>query len=156
MNTIATDNPFSADDTATLSTLAGMMIPASDKYAVPGADDPTILADIIATARQHADVFEAGLKALDEYSRDKRNAAFSALDLDNRTAIVEVFQQTTPLFLRGITSITAQCYYRDARVMASLGMEPRPPYPIGFELSQGDWGLLDPVRDRGKIWRDAG
>jgi hypothetical protein len=48
-----------------------------------------------------------------------------------------------------------QCYYRDARVMESLGMEARPPFPKGYELEQGEWSLLDPVRDRGKMWRDA-
>ncbi|MGH7054344.1 MAG: hypothetical protein ACREFK_16060 [Stellaceae bacterium] len=30
--------------------------------------------------------------------------------------------------------------------MRSLGMEPRPPYPKGFEVESGDWSLLDPVR----------
>src|SRR6516162_1999713 len=42
------------------------------------------------------------------------------------------------------------------RVMRSLGLEPRPPYPKGFEVEQGDWSLLDPVRARPKLYRDAG
>ena len=49
------------------------------------------------------------------------------------------------------TRIVLQCYYRDDRVMISLGMEPRAPFPKGHELPQGDWFLLDPVRARGKI-----
>ena len=36
-----------------------------------------------------------------------------------------------------------QCYYRDDRVMRALGLEPRPPYPKGHVLEQGDWSLLD-------------
>ena len=39
--------------------------------------------------------------------------------------------------------------------LISLGMEPRAPFPKGHVLPQGDWSLLDPVRARGKIWRDA-
>ena len=53
------------------------------------------------------------------------------------------------------TRIVLQCYYRNDRVMIPLGMEPRPPFPKGHVLPQGDWSLLDPVRARGKIWRDA-
>ena len=53
------------------------------------------------------------------------------------------------------TRIVLQCYYRDDRVMISLGMEPRAPFPKGHDLPQGDWALLDPVRKRGKIWRET-
>jgi hypothetical protein len=51
--------------------------------------------------------------------------------------------------------VIAQCYYRDDRVMRSLGMETRPPFPKGFEVEQGDWSLLDPVRARPKFYRPA-
>ena len=52
--------------------------------------------------------------------------------------------------------VIAQCYYRDDRVMRAIGMEPRAPFPKGYDVEQGDWSLLDPVRARGKIYRDVG
>jgi len=45
------------------------------------------------------------------------------------------------------------CYYRDDRVMRSLGLEPRSPFPKGHVVEQGDWSLLDPVKARPPIWR---
>ena len=39
--------------------------------------------------------------------------------------------------------------------MRSLEMEARAPFPKGFEVEAGDWSLLDPVRARSPIWRDA-
>jgi hypothetical protein len=39
-------------------------------------------------------------------------------------------------------------------VLRSLGMEPRPPFPKGHTLEQGDWSLLDAVRNRPRLWRD--
>ena len=39
--------------------------------------------------------------------------------------------------------------------MRSLGMEVRPPFPKGFQVEPGDWSLLDAVRSRPKIYRDA-
>ena len=51
--------------------------------------------------------------------------------------------------------VVARCYYRDDRVLTAIGVEPRPPFPKGYEVPQGDWSLLDPVRARGPIYRDA-
>ena len=54
-----------------------------------------------------------------------------------------------------LTRIVLLCYYRDDRVMVSLGLEARPPFPKGHVLEQGDWSLLDPVRARKPFWRRA-
>ena len=45
-------------------------------------------------------------------------------------------------------------YYRDDRVLQSLGLEARAPFPQGYVLQQGDWSLLDAVRKRPLLWRD--
>jgi hypothetical protein len=37
--------------------------------------------------------------------------------------------------------------------MRSLGQEPRPPFPKGHAVEQGDWSLLDPVRKRPPMYR---
>jgi hypothetical protein len=47
-----------------------------------------------------------------------------------------------------------QCYYRDDRVLRSLGIAPLAPFPKGRPLEQGDWSLLDAVRGRPRMWRD--
>jgi hypothetical protein len=49
--------------------------------------------------------------------------------------------------------VVLQCYYRDDRVLRSLGLELRPPFPKGYTLEQGDWSLLDPVKARAPMWR---
>ncbi|MGY6645572.1 MAG: hypothetical protein ACXIVD_10155, partial [Salinarimonas sp.] len=46
-----------------------------------------------------------------------------------------------------------RAYYRDARVLASLGMEERAPFPEGYEVETSDWDLLKPVAARGQIFR---
>ena len=48
-----------------------------------------------------------------------------------------------------------QCYYRDDRVLRSLGLEPRAPFPNGHALAQGDWSLLEAIRGRPPMWRDV-
>ena len=47
------------------------------------------------------------------------------------------------------------CYYQNDKVLEALGLEARPPFPQGYHLDQMDFGLLEPVKKRGKQWRDA-
>ena len=54
-----------------------------------------------------------------------------------------------------LVRVVLQCYYRDDRVLRSLGLELRAPFPKGYTLEQGDWALLDPVRARAGTLRRA-
>ena len=139
-DTIATDNPFTPQERTILQTLAGMIIPPSSAYQVPGADDDLIFADILNTARANENEVRAAL------------AFAKSIDKPLQSATVEL--QGSPE-LNPVVTIVMQCYYRDDRVMESLNMEARPPFPKGFEVPQGDWSILEPVQQRGKIWRDA-
>jgi hypothetical protein len=134
-----------------LRCVAGMMIPPSAAFGVPGADDAAIFADITASlGRDFADVRQA-LGALAALS----GGAFADLDEARRAAVAEAFQARGGAALVTLTRVILQCYYRDDRVVRSLDLEPRPPFPKGHMLEQGDWSLLDPVRARPKMWRDV-
>ena len=139
-DTIATDNPFTPQERTILRTLAGMIIPPSSAYQVPGADDDLIFADILNTARANVNEVRTAL------------AFAQSIDKPLQSATAEL--QGSPE-LNPVVTIVMQCYYRDDRVMESLNMEARPPFPKGFEVPQGDWSILEPVQQRGKIWRDA-
>jgi hypothetical protein len=128
-----------------LRCIAGMMIPPGMEFDVPGADDPTIFADIVASLGRD---FGAVRKILASLS----GTAFADGDDTQRTAAVATLQAQNRATL---SRVILQCYYRDDRVMRSLGLEPRPPFPKGHTIDQGDWSLLDPVRSRPKMWRDV-
>lgn len=154
--TIATDNPLDADQTATLRLIVGAMIPASDEFAVPGADDPVIFDDILSIVKTNIDLVGTGLDAVDAIAQSRFGTRLIDLDEVDRETVFMEFSQSPATPMRYLVTITAQCYYRDDRVMASLGMEARPPFPDGFEIPQGDLSLLDPVKERGPIWRAPG
>ena len=54
-----------------------------------------------------------------------------------------------------LARVILQCYYRDDRVLRSLGIELRAPFPKGHVLPDGDWSILDPVKARGGSLRRA-
>lgn len=168
MDNIATDSAFTADEQRTLLAVAAAAIPPSAEYDLPGADDPAIGADILATAGRYHATVAAGLALAETLARAKHGTAFTDLAVAERLALVAGIGESRFLGdakvapdASGITGhrtllrIVVQCYYRDDRVMRSLEMEPRPPFPKGFEVEQGDWSLLDPVKQRGRIYREV-
>lgn len=143
--------PLSADEAAKLRCLAGYMIPASEEHKVPGADDELIFANIASTLGRETDAVRRGLQRLDELA----DGSFAGLAADARNITMMKLAVADIALLSALVTVIVRCYYRDDRVMRSLNMEVRPPFPKGFEVEQGDWSLLDPVRARGRIWRDA-
>jgi hypothetical protein len=144
--------PLTPDQRDALHAFAGTMIPASARYGAPGADDPTILADIARSlGRDIADVC-AALARLDTLAEGR----FASLPADQRLAVAERWRREGGPTVAALCRVVLLCYYRDDRVMRSLGQEPRPPFPQGHQVEQGDWSLLDPVRKRAPFWRRPG
>jgi hypothetical protein len=144
------DSPLTPAQRDDLRVIAGIIIPASAEFDVPGADDPAIQADIVATlGRDTALVREA----LDELARLAGRRPLASLDPGRRETVALELRAQGGAAVATLTRVVLQCYYRDDRVVCSLGLEPRPPYPKGHVLEDGDWSLLDPVRARPPMWR---
>jgi hypothetical protein len=141
---------LSAAEIRALGDIAGTMIPADHALAVPGADDPVILADIVKSARRDLPLVREALAAI----AAKSNGAFAGMDRDSREALINAYHQTGGPQASALGRLVAGAYYRDDRVLLALGLEARAPFPKGHEVEQGDWSLLDPVRKRAPFWRD--
>src|SRR5436190_8531132 len=134
-----------------LRTIAAMIIPPSDEYKVPGADDPAIQADILKTLGRDTELVA---KALDHLSRLAGNP-LAAVDPAKRDAVANEFRASGGAAAATLVRVVLQCYYRDDRVLRSLGLELRAPFPKGYVLEDGDWSLLDPVKARPPSLRRA-
>ena len=132
-----------------LRALAGLMIPASTRYGVPGADDELIFADIVKSLERDTSDAQTALRQLAALS----GGAFGDLPPERRAEVAARFRQEGGAPLFSLNRVVLLCYYRDDRVMRSLGQEPRSPFPKGHVVEQGDWSLLDSVRKRPPMWR---
>ena len=146
---MANDPPGnSAPEIRDLRRVAGIMIPADDAYQVPAADDPAIIADMVRTlGRDTADI-RAALAMLSSAG------TFGALDDPGAAAVTMQLLAGSGQAVRTLGRVVLSAYYRDDRVMRSLGREARPPFPQGHTLPEGDWSLLDAVKRRPQLWRD--
>jgi len=77
------------------------------------------------------------------------------LDEARRWALVTEFRASGGAPAATLARVILQCYYRDDRVLRSLGQELRAPFPKGHVLPDGDWSLLDPVKARPRSLRGA-
>jgi hypothetical protein len=127
-----------------LRIIAAMIIPASDEFKVPGADDLAIQADILKTLGRDTELVR---QALDQLARLAGNP-LAALDAAKRSVVAQEFRATGGAAAATLVRVVLQCYYRDDRVLRSLGLELRAPFPKGYVLEDGDWSLLDPVKAR--------
>jgi hypothetical protein len=134
-----------------LRIVAAMIVPASDEYRVPGADDPAIQADMLATLDRDTALVA---QALDHLAR-LAGKPLAELDTARRDAIAIEFRATGGGAAATLVRVVLQCYYRDDRVLRSLGLELRAPFPKGYTLNEGDWSLLDPVKARSGTLRRA-
>jgi hypothetical protein len=146
---VATGQALSSDECRSLRCLVGIVIPASAEYDVPGADDEAIFADILSSVGEDLHLVRQALRDLDGLS----GGPFADVPVAGQRALAQRLRDEHPASAKLLAEITVKSYYRDDRVMRSLGMEPRPPFPQGFELEPGDWSLLAPVRARGRIYR---
>jgi hypothetical protein len=143
------DHDLNPEQVSDLRALAGTIIPPGPAYGVPGADDEKIFTDILRSLeRDRIDVCRA-LAHLATLA----GGAFAELGPQRRTEVAAAFREAGGPPLAALVRVVLLCYYRDDRVMRSLGQEPRPPFPKGHIVEQGDWSLLDPVRARRPMYR---
>jgi hypothetical protein len=145
------DASLTEAEAADFRAIAAMIVPASAKYGVPGADDDLIFADILKSLGRDAPEVRKALA----FAREAAGGPVAALDGAARQALAGRLRAEGGNPVAVLTRVVLLCYYRDDRVMISLGLEPRPPFPKGHVLEQGDWSLLDPVKARKPFWRPA-
>ena len=148
---IASDNPFSTQERAVMRRVAGTLIPASEEYGIPGADDETIFARILVLATERAKSIKSGVAALNALARERHDKDF--LDLSDAQRIALLRDEASSRFVQQMIHCTATSYYEDGRVLESIDLKSTPPFPGGHEIEQGDWSLLDPVKARTPFYR---
>jgi hypothetical protein len=136
---------------ADLRRIAGLMIPADETYGVPGADDSAIFDDLLSTLGRELPHVRVALQQLAALA----GGPFSSLPPGQAEQLAATFLATNTPEVAVLGRLILQCYYRDERVLHALGVDPRPPFPRGHTLENGDWRLLDAVRTLPPMWRAA-
>jgi hypothetical protein len=149
---------FSADQRRFLDTLLDVVIPSSADGRLPSAGGLGIAAHVgrmVANTPMLGPVVEYGLTALAELAAGRHPGGWVALSPEERADVFHEFTATDQFFLPAFLFLAYSGYYQHPRVVEALGLEPRAPHPGGYAMEADDLTLLDEVRRRGPIHRDA-
>lgn len=99
------------------------------------------------------DRVRAFLAMLDDTARDMDGADFAGLAPDRRLACVERAKRKDFRLANAVIVHCLKAYYTDPEVLRRLSAGAVPPFPDGNVLDDDDWSILEPVFERGPIFR---
>ena len=99
-------------------------------------------------------VFSEGLAAIEIASSRMFSRAFSGLSEDQRVKVLKWVESEHTHFFHELVRQTYAGYYTRPDIAGLLGLESRPPQPLGYVLKPFDPSMLESVKRRGKIYRD--
>jgi hypothetical protein len=147
---------FSAEQARVLADVLDDIIPPSPDGRLPGAGACGIVGVIDAALQPTPALREMvveGLSALDDLARRRGAVGFAALPRPDKLAVMSELASSEHAFPPVLILHTFAAYYQSARIVAALGLEPRPPHPKGYAMEPDDPTLLDVVRRRPKMYR---
>jgi hypothetical protein len=146
-------------DAAQLATLAAVLdtlVPPSPARGLRGAGElglAAAVAEELSSTPGLGELIAAGLARIEASAGSA--AGFADLDAAARARLLDEDATGDPAFVRLLVAPTYVHYYEQPSVLTALGLEARPPHPLGHALEPGDLSLLDPVRRRPKLYRDC-
>ena len=150
--------PFTDAQRRTLAHVLDDLIPASPDGRLPAAGQlgaGAYLDHSLGAMPELKAMIAQGLDALDALARQRDPRGLDGLSAADRAAVLAEHAGSEHSFPPILIMHTFAGYYQDPRILTLLGMSPNPPHPQGYEMPTGDLTLLDPVRRRGKCYRDC-
>jgi hypothetical protein len=138
-----------------LADVLDSIVPGGD--GLPGAGELGVashLDGVVSGSTRLRRVFTEGLAAIEIVSSRLFTRAFSDLSEDQRVQVLKRIESEHAAFFRELVRQTYAGYYTRQDVAALLGLEARPPQPLGYILEPFDPSTLENVKGRGKIYRE--
>lgn len=130
-----------------------LLIPASADGRMPAARTLGLYDNVATMRAADRTLFEQGLADLDTRATLLHGAAFARVSLVQAKALVDQLRDERSAFVQSFMAQTVGRYVSHPVVMPLIGLEPRPLWPKGNVVAEGDWSLLDVVKQRAKIYR---
>jgi len=135
-----------------LNSILKMIIPASKDGEMPCATDVDFFDYLL-----HENLIpwiEEGLIKIENESKKQYEREYKYLKDCEQKKLIDNLKRTLKEFFGDLTTHVINCYYQHDSVLEKIGIENTPPFPKGFNLPEWDISLLEPVYERGKLYRD--
>jgi hypothetical protein len=158
MAEVATESPvfFAAAQRELLVSVLNRIVPAAGTF--PGAGDLGVASYIDRVVGQSAalkHLFAQGLVQMTLMSQAQYAQPFTMLLEGQRDAVLRQIETMAPEFFEVLVTHTYSGYYSHPTIVRLLGMEGQPPQPRGHHLEPLDLNLLENIKQRQPIYRQA-
>ena len=139
--------------------LAGLVldriVPPTDR--MPGGGEIAIgfLDAFVASSPQRKRLFNGGFTDIESVASARYSADFGALNGEQRDEVLRKVEANHPAFFDQLVRQTYNGYYTNPRVVQLIGLENRPPQPMGYRLEVGDLTPTETVKRRGIAYREV-
>ncbi len=147
---------LSQQQRALLGTVLDSLVPANDGVSGAGelgvAEHVEGFAGLLPSTRK---LLSEGLKAIEVTGARAHSLGFADLPDSGRVGVLKQVESEHPDFFDFLVQQAYAGYYTNPRVVRAKGLPLLPPQPEGHDLDAFDASLLENVRKRGKVYRDA-
>ena len=140
-------------DILILNSLLKIIIPKSKDGKMPSASEIGFFEYIAQYDSKIISEIIKHLNNINKLSHEKYKSEFIDLPEYQKEIIFKRYSKTEKIFMNKILEKILDCYYTNDKVLVGLGLDPRPPFPVGNDIETGDLTLLNPVIQRGEFLR---
>ena len=140
------------EKTYILNSILKMIIPASYDGKMPCATEMDFIGYL--SYEDLTSWLVEGLIKIEYESNTQYNCGYIKLQDSEQKQLIDILRHKFNRFFSDLTTHVINCYYQHDIVLKNIGIEHSPPFPAGFHLEEWDITLLEPVYERGKLYRD--
>ena len=131
------------------------IIPANEK--LPGAGEIAVefLDGVVGGSPRPKRIFSHGLSHIEVGAYRLFSQDFPSLSGEQMDAVLRQVEADEAEFFDLLVRQTYNGYYTDPRIVELLGLEARPPQPLGHRVDQGNITLIENVKNRGIAYREV-
>ncbi len=153
---MATSRSFFSDAQIELVTeVLNRIIPANEE--LPGAGEIAVnfLDEVVGGSPRLKRIFNHGLSQIEVCAYRMYTKDFPSLSCEQMHAVLRQVEVDEGEFFDLLVRQTYNGYYTDPRIVELLGLEARPPQPLGHSVDQGNIALIENVKNRGIVYREV-
>lgn len=135
-----------------LQVIIDAMLPGDPELDMPCASSINFEAHL-----KRYDLFEIAhefIRMLDKVCSDKFSLSFVDLDPEQKMLAINACKLVNVRVFSAMVGHLLRAYYTSPIVLRQIGVGSIPPFPQGNSLPQDDWSILEPVYERGQLYRE--
>ena len=146
---------FSDDQRELVARVLDRIIPSNDRMPSGGEIAVDFLDGFAGSAPHRKRLFGEGLMNIEAEASRVYSRAFQDLTGDQQDQVLKQVEAGHPAFFDQLVRQTYNGYYTNPRVVELLGLETRPPQPMGYRVEMGDFSSIERVKQRGGAYREV-